>query len=353
MNNATAPFDEIRELVAALNDGRLDAAEQQRLEQLVVENVVARRYYLQAMFLVGKLHRTLGGQDLEEGGRQRAEGGDEDAGLRGQGSESNPQPLIPNPSFIPPIILDSTPSPHIPIGSFIFSHIAAAVILGIGLLIGLAWRISLPSSEGPAPDTRSTAVAQEVGRITALAECMWSRQDSEVGGPGSGISKTKDLRPKTVYLGDRFLLSSGLMEITYDTGAKVILQGPCTYEIDSDRSGFLAVGRLTAKVEKREERRGERGESQANHKSEIINHKSHSPLSPLLSPLFAVRTPTAIVTDLGTEFGVEVEKSGATRSHVFQGSVEVRPAENRNLQVPLTERTQRFIWSSVNPPAQK
>ena len=33
--------------------------------------------------------------------------------------------------------------------------------------------------------------------------------------------------PKSlVSLGDKFALASGLMEITYDTGAKVILQGP-------------------------------------------------------------------------------------------------------------------------------
>ena len=40
--------------------------------------------------------------------------------------------------------------------------------------------------------------------------------------------------------------------------------------------------------------------------------------------MFSVRTPTAIVTDLGTEFGVEVERSGTTRSHVFQGRIELR-----------------------------
>ena len=33
-----------------------------------------------------------------------------------------------------------------------------------------------------------------------------------------------------------------------------------------------------------------------------------------------------MVTDLGTEFGVEVERSGVTRSHVFQGKIELRVA---------------------------
>ena len=50
-------------------------------------------------------------------------------------------------------------------------------------------------------------------------------------------------------LGDRFALASGLMEITYDTGAKVILQGPVTYEVEAN-GGYLAVGKLTGKLEK-------------------------------------------------------------------------------------------------------
>ena len=40
------------------------------------------------------------------------------------------------------------------------------------------------------------------------------------------------------------------MEITYDTGAKVILQGPVTYEVESD-GGYLSVGKLTARLEKK------------------------------------------------------------------------------------------------------
>jgi hypothetical protein len=38
---------------------------------------------------------------------------------------------------------------------------------------------------------------------------------------------------------------------------------------------------------------------------------------------FAVRTPTAVVTDLGTEFGVEVDKNGHTTSHVFRGVIKM------------------------------
>ncbi|MCG2684949.1 MAG: FecR family protein, partial [Planctomycetales bacterium] len=48
-----------------------------------------------------------------------------------------------------------------------------------------------------------------------------------------------------------------------------------------------------------------------------------NPQSLIPNPLFSVRTPTALVTDLGTEFGVEVGEEGTTTSHVFRGSVKV------------------------------
>ena len=79
------------------------------------------------------------------------------------------------------------------------------------------------------------------------------------------------------------------MEITYDTGAKVILQGPVTYEVESN-GGYLSVGKLTGKLEKRE--RGERrGERAANQKSQIINHQSLIPLSLIPYPLSSFALP--------------------------------------------------------------
>ena len=66
---------------------------------------------------------------------------------------------------------------------------------------------------------------------------------------------------------------------------------------------------------------------------------------------FAVRTPTATVTDLGTEFGVEVSKDGNTTSHVFRGSVrlQVVPADGET-EATLPEsctRTSRPAWTKA------
>jgi hypothetical protein len=156
--------------------------------------------------------------------------------------------------------------------------------------------------------------------------------EAEIRNPKSEIPNSEFLVP----LGAKFNVTSGLMEITYDTGAKVILQGPATYEVDSSRGGFLSLGKLTARVEKKAEGGGRRAEGKAGSgqwavgsKSEIRNPKSESsnPQSLIPNSLFSVRTPTAVVTDLGTEFGVEVDRSGVSRSRVFRGKIELRPID--------------------------
>ena len=73
------------------------------------------------------------------------------------------------------------------------------------------------------------------------------------------------------------------------------------------------MGKLTAKLE---------------NKAKDPNPQSPIPNPSLATshyPLFTVRTPTATVTDLGTEFGVEVQHSGATSASVFRGIIEVQP----------------------------
>jgi hypothetical protein len=188
-----------------------------------------------------------------------------------------------------------------------------------------------------------------VGRITGMVDCRWKEGTADRG----QAAECRTLPSPLIRLGDKFALASGLMEITYDTGAKVILQGPVIYEVDSINGGFLSVGTLTARVEKRAEGGGRMAEEVAGGpwsvagKSEIKNLKSEmvdSPpfalrlpsssnpqslipnpsLSTIHYPLFTIKTPTATVTDLGTEFGVDVDQTGNTTSHVFCGFVRVQ-----------------------------
>jgi hypothetical protein len=67
-------------------------------------------------------------------------------------------------------------------------------------------------------------------------------------------------------LGRKYNLISGLMEITYETGAKVILQGPCAFAVEPKTGGYLALGKLTARV-------GERGEGRAKRPRQLKNQE--------------------------------------------------------------------------------
>ena len=131
------------------------------------------------------------------------------------------------------------------------AYLLATVIMASGLLTCAYTYVSRPTetanhtttgekqnSQSPIPN--SSPKAEIVGRITKIADCVWA--------PGA-----RDTNLKYVSLGERFDVRSGLLEITYDTGAKVILQGPVTYEVESAAGGYLAVGKLTARVEKKKE----------------------------------------------------------------------------------------------------
>jgi hypothetical protein len=313
--------NELFDLLEALCNGAITPADHQRLEERLAADPAARQFYFDYLDL--HLH-------LQQWRRARA---------MPAGVDSN------QPSFVPPIILDQSPARHSPlftlqssVGGFLFSYTMAALILGLVLLVGWTWKIHYDRQiVRDAPRRVPTADVSEsslVGRITGTADCRWADSTANAS------------QHDSVSLGREYALLAGFLEITYDSGAKVILQGPATYTIESAGGGFLSLGRLTARMEHKES--GVRGQGLDSDvrsavqppnqprlqrpKSELANP---SPLAPLPSPLFSVRTPTAIVTDLGTEFGVEVDKSGASRAHVFRGEIEVRAVDGDSLPSPL------------------
>jgi hypothetical protein len=194
------------------------------------------------------------------------------------------------------------------------AYFVATVICGLGLLIAswmpVSQSVQVVRQSVPRPSplaSNPSARMQSVGRITGMVDCQWVQSIE----PGVLSPALNPRLSSLVSLGDRFALASGLMEIAYDSGAKVILQGPCTYEVESRAGGFLSVGKLTANVEKK------------THQSNPQSLTPNPSLPTTHYPLFTIKTPTATVMDLGTEFGVEVDKRGTTTSHVFRGSVQL------------------------------
>jgi hypothetical protein len=325
----TAGSDRWQELDSLLDrvlDGLYDDRDLRRLNEILRGDVEASRRYMLYVQLHGRL---AWGEGLGAAGNRETCGAmplemdaalDDDACRQERPHGSSP--LIP-------ILIETSPgipSSISPYGSFLFSYAVAAATVVIGLLIG--WTCQVPFSPiVPQPiakqdDPRPTPLAPRptlekvlVGQITGVFDPRWVDRSAAA------------IEHASVPLGGRYALASGLIEITYNTGVKVILQGPCVYRVDSRASGFLEIGKMTARVDTKAEGGRRKAEQSAS--------DNLSPLSPLPSPLFSVRTPSAVISDLGTEFGVEVDASGASQAHVFRGKVEVRAAAENVRAVSL------------------
>lgn len=267
MTSPSDSFEELSELSAAVREDRCTPQQVARLNARLIDDPSACDIYARYVLLEAMLEFELG------------------AGRR---------PAEPSSRFHAPILSLLSTAYHGTVGFFTqeipFALLVATVLTCLGLWGASLVYVSRPeqivqSGSPSSPSETQTSVdptLEVVGRITAMVGCRWSKD----GRVPSGYDN--------ILVGRQFKLDAGLMEITYTTGAKVVLQGPVTYEVAAKNGGYLSVGKLTGKVEV-EAAKG-----------------------------FVVRTPIATVTDLGTEFGVEVRKSGVTTAHVFRGVVRLQ-----------------------------
>lgn len=156
----------------------------------------------------------------------------------------------------------------------------AAAFAGIAAVVLLAWAWLRPIS----PLIRPAVVA----RFGVLHDVRWVAPDTQAR-PGD------PLRP-----GQRVELSAGSAAVVFASGAEVTLLGPCIFEVTSANAGFLTLGHLKA-VAATPESKG-----------------------------FTVRTRTARVVDIGTEFFAAAAPDGQSRIDVMSGEVDVHLDGARN-----------------------
>ena len=101
------------------------------------------------------------------------------------------------------------------------------------------------------------------------------------------------LNDPRLVVGQRLVLASGVVEITFGKGAVVVLEGPAEFEVVGTEKCALDFGRLVGRCPD-EQSKG-----------------------------FTVKTPEADVEDLGTEFAVQVRRGGMAYVEVFEGNVSV------------------------------
>jgi hypothetical protein len=284
MNASRMPHGELGELLANLLEDRLDDSGRERLTELLRDNPTAQAVYLDyiAIHAFCRMEYSCV-SDLPED--QPAEcdplweeccSADEYAILE-EPDDSRPVKVSEDPFPVTPDLLaerGEESSPGITWEGLLpwLAAVAAfaAVVFGIS-------RWELPAALDPVAENGEQPLP--AAWISFLHEVEWAPGQLAYGWGGS-LTAGRTLR-----------LQSGLVRLVFSSGAEVLLQGPVSFTAETAELGRLHQGKLVARAET-ERARG-----------------------------FTIRTPTAQIVDLGTEFGVFVDAQGRTETHVFAGRV--------------------------------
>lgn len=162
----------------------------------------------------------------------------------------------------------SWPDPPVVFGAISF----ASLLLVVSGLIAFLF---LPSLKGP-----STNLTDYVARVSSVSgDCRLADGGTPVRS-GERLPKDAELR-----------LASGGAHVTFRSGASVVLDGPCDFDVLGPNAGHLARGHLLGRIPGAD------------------------------ASGFSISTPDAHVVDLGTEFCVHVTDGGPTAVEVFDGQV--------------------------------
>jgi hypothetical protein len=106
--------------------------------------------------------------------------------------------------------------------------------------------------------------------------------------------------------GETLDLVEGQIEISLKNDVRIALESPVTFRLDTERGGFLSHGALSVLLP--------------------TTARSGRPTATTVDR-FTIRAPTLDVVDLGTEFGVKVDRQQTTDIHVYDGAIEVVPKD--------------------------
>jgi ferric-dicitrate binding protein FerR (iron transport regulator) len=154
--------------------------------------------------------------------------------------------------------------------------LAAMLLIGIGLCVLAAHFIRLGRGGGGGDI--------EIASLVETRNVVWD--EGQVP-----IAVNSRLKPQTIRC------ASGVLKLAFDCGAVATLEGQTDLRLLSGTQLQVIRGRITTRVE-----------------------------SPLKG--FSIETPSTLVVDQGTEFGVEVDSSGQTAVIVFEGLVDLSRAKS-------------------------
>jgi len=216
--------DELTRLLEALCNGALGERDAERLDAMLEADPAARRRYLAWMTTEAELF-ALHAQPAETPSVERPAAG---ATTTNRERESPPawrMALAIAASLLAVAVASSWLTRRAVLSSLGVEAVAAAPDRR-----GEA-RLAQPDRVADAADEK----IDQVARVTGTRNCRW-RDDAEVGYGADLVA------------GQRLDLLAGLAEVTFATGAKVVLEGPASLELDEEGHATLVEGQLCAAV---------------------------------------------------------------------------------------------------------
>ena len=264
MNLADKEILALNELCNGVVDGTLSETQNARLTDWLAASEPARRYYIRAMDLSASLYSYASEMQVEA-------------------------PDAVAPSRIA----------KLGVGSWLaFLAAAACVVFALWIF-----------SQRPVRDTSLAELQPDeyVARITGSKQCQWVNGDPSVR-LGRFLRK-----------GQRLELAQGYAEITFDSGAQVVLEGPASLDLNSAWNATLLRGTLKASV-------------------------------PTEAMGFRISHPAVEVVDLGTEFTMVADAGGSAEVFVLKGKVEVsaREATEQRTIVLHENQSRHFAASGIS-----
>lgn len=172
----------------------------------------------------------------------------------------------------------------------------AAGIAAVFAVAGGAWYLKL----APRPATPAF-----VAQLTASRDCEWV---------GTGLASGA-----RVAKGQHLELTRGAAEITFDSGARILLEAPAALDVNSAWDGTLRRGKLRA----------------------VVPHEAIG---------FRISNPSVEVVDLGTEFSMVADPAGTAEVLVTKGEVEAAPRTAGDSDSILLKETEsrKFATTGVS-----
>lgn len=314
-NNAgTDPLEEARDLIERLLEERMTPAEAARFETLARNHREVRRLYLQTMNMVSNLPHYLAPHDwileaespvVPDAPKPSMEETMELPALaEGDWAEEEPPALrLPDMPRTPPPVLTS----------WWRRGAAAAAIVAVASVS--SWLLSTNHDANDtavnSPTTKPIAArptvkppivpppvmeAPKLVHLTGTAGVTWPG--------GVGVKPGSILDP-----GQGVSILSGAVEVVFATGTRMVVEGPASFRVVDFNHAELQYGKLVARV-------------------------------PPAGRGFGVHFGERVITDLGTEFGLETSTQQRAAVSVFEGKVVLdqatpsRPASTQPSTLP-------------------